>query len=115
AAGGPAGQGKTFIGSVTVQTDGAGHAAFNAATAPIFAGQVVTATATATGETDLSGDTSRFSNAFAAPLPLARLLVTPATQHATAGKAGSFTLTDLAGKRTGMTNYQITLAFATAG
>lgn len=52
------GEGKTFLGSTIVQTDGAGHAAFaQTLTASIAAGMQVTATATRTS----TGDTSELS------------------------------------------------------
>jgi predicted outer membrane repeat protein len=56
-ANGPAGQGQTFLGSVSVTTDGTGQADFSATVAAVPAASVVTATAT-----DLAtNDTSEFS------------------------------------------------------
>lgn len=50
------GEGKTFVRSESLTTDGSGNASFNAAEVPVAAGEFVTATAT-----DPSGNTSEFS------------------------------------------------------
>jgi hypothetical protein len=54
---GPAFQGQTFLGFLTITTDATGFAAFSAAVAPIPSGAAVTATATNL----VTGDTSEFS------------------------------------------------------
>ena len=54
----PLGEGRFFIGSTAVTTDGAGHHAFSVAlTGPVLAGDFVTATAT-----DPAGNTSEYSH-----------------------------------------------------
>ena len=62
---GTASEGRTFIGSTTVVTDGGGNATFSfGSTATLTAGQFVTATATSTsGSAQAIGDTSEFSAA----------------------------------------------------
>jgi hypothetical protein len=57
-----AGEGKTFLGSTDVTTDGAGHATFSSSVPTLPAGQAVTATATSA-----AGDTSEFSACFTSP------------------------------------------------
>jgi len=56
-------EGRTFIGSTTVLTNGSGNASFNfGTTATLTAGQFITATATSTGgAAQAIGDTSEFS------------------------------------------------------
>lgn len=67
------GEGRTFLGFITLVTDAAGNAAMTATLPPVPAGSVVTATAT--DSTTL--DTSELSNAVAAviapPLPIPTL------------------------------------------
>jgi parallel beta-helix repeat protein len=109
-----AGQGKTLIGSVGVQTDASGVAAFNASTSGIAPGLLVSATAT--GSTDpVAGDTSQFSNYIAAPLPLASFQITPSSTNATAGQFVSFTVKAVDGNGVLLTNYQGTVVFTSAG
>jgi hypothetical protein len=57
-----AGEGKTFLGSTDVTTDGAGHATFSSSVPALPADQAVTATATSA-----AGDTSEFSTCFNSP------------------------------------------------
>jgi hypothetical protein len=57
-----AGEGKTFLSSTDVTTDGAGHATFSSSVPALPAGQAVTATATSA-----AGDTSEFSTCFNSP------------------------------------------------
>jgi predicted outer membrane repeat protein len=108
------GQGKTFIGSVTVQTDASGTGIFNTTTAPIAPGLLVSATATALVD-PFAGDTSEFSNYIAAPLPLARFLVTASSPTATAGQFDSFTVTAVDGNGVVLNNYQGTVVFTSVG
>ncbi len=56
-------EGRTFLGSTNVTTDGSGNADFNyGTTATLTAGQLITATATSTGgSAQAVGDTSEFS------------------------------------------------------
>lgn len=58
-------EGRTYIGSTSVTTDGGGNATFNFASTPtLTAGQFITATATsASGAAQAVGDTSEFSAA----------------------------------------------------
>ncbi len=56
------GEGKVFLASTDVTTDGTGTATFSVLTIAVPTGDFVTATATSP-----TGDTSAFSNAFAAP------------------------------------------------
>jgi hypothetical protein len=58
-----AGEGKTFLGSTDVTTDGAGHATFSSSVPALPAGQAVTATAT----NSTTHDTSEFSSCFTSP------------------------------------------------
>jgi titin len=57
-----AGEGKTFLGSTDISTDGAGHATFSSSVPALPADQAVTATATSA-----AGDTSEFSTCFESP------------------------------------------------
>ena len=58
-----AGEGKTFLGSTDVTTDGAGHATFLSSVPALPAGQAVTATAT----NSATHDTSELSSCFTSP------------------------------------------------
>jgi hypothetical protein len=98
-AGGPAGQGQTFLGFTDVTTDAAGNAGFSATVAAVPAGQVVTATAI----NSTTGDTSEFSPSVTAtvPGPAATPAVTPPSAPAAATSpavGGVAALTDVTGQ-----------------
>jgi hypothetical protein len=64
------GQGRTFLGALTVRTDAAGNVQFSGTfTAPVPAGQYLTATATSLYDGLFPGNTSEFSAAIKANRP----------------------------------------------
>jgi hypothetical protein len=102
--------GKTYLGSITVTTDGTGNANFKTTFAvAVGPGEFITATAT-----DPLNTTSAFSNSKLVTVATPALVVTGFPSSTTAGTAGTFTVTAQDADGNTLTGYVGTVHFSSS-